>query len=335
MFNTLMGRYGGVAGVGSGIKYFKFVLLGGDGGATNYNGVGGRGGGGLTEYIISTETMTGEIILEARSVVGGDGSNPTGGHGGTGYFLTTSVGLPNGPGTGTWAGGPDSLPLKPSVIAAVGGGGGEGRADDLNNVANNINPSIPFTNFGPIGAGGGTNGGAAMPGTVPTNYGGYGTQTYGGQGTPSPHLSGNSGSGDFLLGGYGNQFGYGGGNHAGGGGGGYYGGGGGKASEGPNPGRYGGGGGGASGHVQSSYPQYYSGFTTKAGKSKYINLQPLYPGAAAGGSGGVFLTSAPLEEITANTVTYTQILAGPSNYLTADNQLQQITLKSDGTFTQD
>ena len=47
MLNTLIGKakFGGVGGTG-GIKYFKFVLLGGDGNATNYNGVGGRGGGG-------------------------------------------------------------------------------------------------------------------------------------------------------------------------------------------------------------------------------------------------------------------------------------------------
>ena len=68
-------------------------------------------------------------------------------------------------------------------------------------------------------------------------------------------------------------------------------------------------------------------------KSKYDNLP--FPSASAGGSGGVFLTSAPLEEIIANTVTYTQILAGPSNYTTAVNELQQITLKLGGTFTQD
>jgi hypothetical protein len=142
-----------------------------------------------------------------------------------------------------------------------------------------------------------------------------------------------SGSGDFLRAGDGDQAGQNGGNHAGGGGGGYYGGGGGTAGSGPDDNNYGGGAGGGSGYVQSSYPQYYSGLTTQAGKSKYVNLS--FPNAAAGGAGGVFLTSAPLEAIIANTVTYTEIIAGPADYKTSVNAGQQITLKLGGTFTQD
>ena len=314
MLNTLIGKakFGGVGGTG-GIKYFKFVLLGGDGGSANYNGIGSKGGGGLTEYIISSDTMTSEVILEARTASKGNASAPTGGKGGNGYYLTTLIGLPSGPGPGTWAGGPDSTPLKPSVIAAVGGGGGEGRADNLSYITSNYNPSIPYPNFGPNQGGGGPSGGDGRPGR-PTGGGSGASQSSGG------------GNGDFLIGGPGTPTSpYSGGNHGGGGGGGYYGGGGAPAAPGPNDSHHGGGGGGGSGYVQTSYPNYYSGTTILAGKSKYIDLS--FPGTPAGGGGGVFLTSAPLEQINANTVTYTEVFSGSGT--------KQITLKLDGTFTID
>ncbi len=342
MLNTLIGKakFGGVGGTG-GIKYFKFVLLGGDGRSTNYNGVGGRGGGGLLEYIISSDTMTSEVVLEARTVGGGQAGLNGNAKGGNGYYLTTSVGLPSGPGPGTWVGGPDSTPLKPTVIAAVGGGGGEGRADNLSNIQNNVVPQIPWSNFtGPIGGGHGFGSGASGKpgrgfGPPPSGLGAGGGASTGSGGSGSAPPATGDGSppsdtgsnGAFLRAGRGvhptNP--YSGGNHGGGGGGGYYGGGAGGSAPGPNDAHYGGGGGGGSGFADTSYPNYYSQVSVLGGKSKYIDLS--FPGTPAGSGGGVYLTSAPLEQINANTVTYTEVFSG------ADTK--QITLKLDGTFTID
>lgn len=346
MLNTLIGKakFGGVGGTG-GIKYFKFVLLGGDGKNTNY-GVGGRGGGGLLEYIVSSDTMTSEVTLEARVVGGGRAGTDSPARGGSGYYLTTLIGIPSGPGPGTWVGGPDSVPLKPSIIAAVGGGGGEGRADNLPNIEDNVEPQIPWSNFtGPIGGGHGFGSGApGKPGRGGAGAGGGASTSSGGTGAASPQIGGQSSwpgspggphpndtgsNGSFLRAGRGNMPNFlgggsgGSGNHGGGGGGGYYGGGAGGTASGPNDAHYGGGGGGGSGFADTSYPNYYSQVSSLGGKSKYIDLS--FPATDAGGSGGIFLTSAPIEQINANTVTYTQVFTSPGT--------KEITLKLDGTFT--
>ena len=263
MFNTLVGRFGGFAGAGgTSHREYRFILLGG------YGNSGGGASGGGTDYTISTQTSASPITLLYRQVTSPEGVHPDsrpatkGGHG---AFISTASSRPQ--------------VTVPSVIAAVGGAGGNGRS-----------PSAPSK----IGGAGGGSVGANGEGN--SNSGG--TQSSGGAGSRP------SNPGDQQLGTPGGFLSAGGGGHnqhnpfeqGGSGGGGFYGGAGGdaKGTHVRSPA-----GGGGSGHVNTTTDLYVTGSTTQGGRP---SLGPQVGQPNSGTTAYIDVTSAPVAEGTSGPV---------------------------------
>lgn len=239
--NTLVGKFGGFAGVGGGPKGFKFLLFGGwsSAGITQppsaINDTGGHDFyGGVVEYNIDISTAPGPVslIYNHRTMEGGfsNGGPPIGDQdAGDGIFLSTApaLSLP------AWPARSNPVPepgFGPTIIAAAAGAGGVGGSTGGTN-----------HHFGGAGGGGGPS--SNRPGEPGIQSPANPLPSPGGTGAPP---------GPFLVGGGANgvtfpNF------TGGGGGGGYYGG----NAGGSQPGT-GGAGGGGSGFVSTTYTYYHS-----------------------------------------------------------------------------
>ena len=282
--NTLVGKFGGFAGVGGGNFYFKFILLGGNGLGAYPSGAPSPGEpklhGGVTEYIIDMTTQTSPVslIYNHKNMLGGGyhttglDNDPAGlpdtESGADGIFLSTASSIPSYP--------YPEPGFKPSIIAAAGGAGGRGGSSGGNNNA--------WTGDGGGGTGPASwagSGGLTTPASPSTSshQGAGASVSAGGAAGPSVSPSPPAvthGTGKFMVGGQAQigpiapgSF------TGGGGGGGYYGGGGGTT----NP-ASGGSGGGGSGYVNTSYPLYHSsgGGDGKSTEEYYSGLSPI-PGS--------------------------------------------------------
>jgi hypothetical protein len=291
MYNTLLGKFGGFAGSGAGFKYVRFLLIGQ--GGTPGTGPTSRSSGGVggsTVYTLSTEEFTSPQSILFRRAPGEPGGNG-GGNGGHGYFMSTASLTPSFPH-------PEPL-FKPTIIAAVGGGGGG---------INTRHPSLSPSNVG--GDGGGVTGGNGVGGG-----GTGGTQTAGGSRGSVGFAPSLAFPGVFLKGGnaYSDPGGTPGEAGGGSGGGGYYGGGGGGGG-GVNHSS----GGGGSGHANTVYAYYHSGTTTQGDA-------PSYPGL----SHGIYIAIGNLSQMNqpypTTTLTYSPI--------GADNTDQFININKNGTYS--
>ena len=286
MYNSLIGKFGGFAGSGAGFKYVRFLLIG----QAGTNGTTSGGDGGATVYTINTETFNSPQSYLFRKLSGGAAPGPGGQPGGAGYFMSTATVTPATP---------YPVPaFRPTIIAAVGGGGGGIYAPT---------PSLSPANVG--GAGGG-NTGADGVGVPPAPAGKGGTQTAGG----NKGSGGGSGgtAGQFLIagvGGYDPNPGGGG----GGGGAGYYGGGGGGGGASHHSA-----GGGGSGHANTVYTYYHTGATTQGDA-------PSYPGL----SHGIYIAAGNLQQMNQPYPT-TTLSYSPLDATTSD---KFVTINKDGTFT--
>lgn len=292
MFNTLAGRFGGFAGTGGAShREYRFILLGGYG-----NGTPGGAIGGGTDYTISTQSSASPITLLYRQV-----TSPEGHHsdarpatkGGHGAFISTASSRPQ--------------VTVSSVIAAVGGAGGNGRS-----------PSVPSrvggAGGGPVGADGNGN----------ANSGG--TQSSGGVGD-RPTNPGNrqlGSSGGFLSAGGGGYNQHNPVEQGGSGGGGFYGGAGGTAYGMHQRSR---GGGGGSGHVNTTTDLYVTGSTTQGGRP---SLGPQVGQPNSGTTAYIYVTSAPIAEGTSGPVsskTWTNLNVDDTDkFITLDIKTGEFTL---------
>lgn len=302
--NTLVGRFGGFAGVGGVQGWVKIVLLG-ESTASNpaapapsldYQQ------GGTTEYVMDLQKIADQTlsIKTTPSVSGGPGK--VGQSGGRGIILATSA-VPT-PGA--------SVPItfQPNLLAVVGGAGGEGAT--VSGWSNFFDASAGGAGGGPVGqtqpggSGGGTQsaGGTGSPGATPGSPGAYLVGGAGGSGFPGPP------SPEGPKGG-------------GGGGGGYFGGGGGGGTADPgSPPFDGKGGGGGSGFANTTHPYHYSSSTVQ-GRTRYSPIYSLGPGNA---NGAVFVQfNESISELNANTQPYT-------NLNISNDTAHTITFNPDGTY---
>lgn len=292
MFNTLMGRYGGVAGVGGKEhRQYRFIVLGGYGtpapGPAPSSSVGGNGG--TADYTIDTTNLDAPITLLYRQASGGPSPLVSGGHG---AYISTATSTPQVTGG--------------NILAAAGGGGG----------ASSVNSDNGGAGGGPVGAdspnspiAGGGSGGTQLAGGAGTGPG-TGTQ----DGKPGAFLSG--GAGGVNPGGPSFE-------RGGGGGGGYYGGGGGRGA-GPTENSSGGGG---SGHANTTYSLYATGSTTQGNRP---SIAPGVGAPTTGTTSYVYVTSAPVSEGTSGPVaskTWTDLnLDNTDKFITLDITTGEFTL---------